>query len=666
MSDQNKARIGVFICHCGTNIAKMVDIERLKKYATLLPNVVAAYDYKFMCSDPGQNLITESIKKDKLDRVVVAACSPMMHEKTFQKAIQRAGLNKYMLQIANIREHASWVHDDIRYATKKAQALLAGAVKRARLHEELKDRKEHVHPATLIIGGGIAGIQAALDIANSGNKVFLVERGPAIGGHMAEFDKTFPTLDCSACILTPKMVDVGRHENITLITNSQVESVDGFVGNYDVRIKMYPRYVDIGKCINCGECWSKCPSWRVKKPSGNKKIIHDSITLGPPTSIYIPTMQPVPPAPIIDTKSCLHFQSGKCGICANICPTQAIDYSKEEEDIDIRVGNIIVTTGYKSFDPAKMPQYGYGRYPNVLSAIEFERMNCASGSTGGEILMENGDKPKTIGFVHCVGSRDENFNEYCSRVCCMYALKYAHLAKEKTGATVYDFYIDMRCFGKGYEEFYNRMLREEVRFIRGKVASVSDYAVSKEEEGKLVVTVEDTLIGRVRRVPLDMLVLCTAIEAAQGAEAVSKLIKLCQGKEGFFQEKHPKLAPVSTAADGIFIAGCCQGPKDIPDTVAQASAAAAQVLSSIAQGYVMIEGIGAEINEELCTGCKICNNLCPYGAIEYLEDKKVSKVNEVLCKACGVCVSACPSGAIKAKHFTDEQIFSEIEGVLHE
>jgi len=589
-----------------------------------------------------------------------------MHEKTFQKAIEKAGLNKYYLQIANIREHCSWVHEDKQLATEKAKAIVAGSISRASLLEELTDREEDMNQATLIIGGGIAGIQAALDIADAGKQVYLVERDPSIGGHMAQFDKTFPTLDCAACILTPKMVSVGQHPNIKLMTYSEVDKIDGYVGNFKVTVRKKARYVDTETCNGCGDCWNKCPAWRVQKPKEDKKVVHDAVTLGPPKSIFMPTLQSVPAVPVIDKESCIFFKTGKCKICVKVCEKNAIDHDMKETLEEVEVGNIIVTTGFKSFDAKRMPQFGYGQIPNVVSAIEFEKMNCASGSTNGEVLMQNGEKPKSIGIIHCIGSRDENYNAYCSRVCCMYALKFAHLVKEKTGAEVYDFYIDMRAFGKGYEEFYDRLLEEGVRFIRGKVASVTDFPTCKDEEGKVIITAEDTLIGKIRRIPVDMLVLCTALEAREDAPILARQIKLCQGKEGFFTEKHPKLAPVSTASDGIYIAGCCQGPKDIPDTVAQASAAASQVLSSLLKGKVAIEGVGAEIIEDLCTGCKICNNLCPYNAIEYIEDKKVSRVNEALCKACGTCVSACPSGAIKAKHFTDEQIMSEIEGVLHD
>ncbi len=426
-----------------------------------------------------------------------------------------------------------------------------------------------------------------------------------------------------------------------------------------------PFKVDSDKCIGCGSCAKVCPTGYIKVwASEEGKIVHRDITLGPNAAIYVPTMQAVPNKPVIDEESCIYFRKGTCKICAKICQSQAIDYEMKESSVDIEVGSIITTTGFQLFDPRKMMQYGYGRFDNVITSLEFERMNCAAGSTNGKVLMANGEEPKSIAIIHCIGSRDKNHHEYCSRVCCMYALKFAHLVKEKTGAEVYDFYIDMRSFGKGYEEFYNRLLEEGVRFVRGKAAAVTTYAIYPEEEGKLIIRCEDTLLARVRRIPVDMVVLCSAIEARADSPELARLLSLCHSKDGFFAEKHPKLAPVSTAIDGVFIAGCCQGPKDIPDTVAQASGAAAQALSLSVRGIIEIDSAVSKIDEEACTGCKVCNDLCPYHAIDYVEDKKVSRVNDALCKGCGTCASACPSGAIAAQQFNDKQVASEIRGVL--
>ena len=648
-------KIGVYICHCGTNIAGKVNIEELVKYASTLPYVTVAKDYKFMCSDPGQNLIVEDIKERKLNRVVVASCSPSMHEQTFRRACQEGGLNQYLFQMANIREHCSWVTEDEDSAISKAKAILAGAVYKAVYLEPLEVKKVKINPNTLIVGGGIAGIQAALEIAESGHKVYLVEKEPSIGGHMAQFDKTFPTLDCAACILTPKMVQVGQHPNITLLTYSEVESVSGYVGNFKVKIRKKARYVDVDRCNGCGECALKCP---IKVPS------EFDMNFGKRKAIYKPFAQGVPNVFTIDKEHCPKLLKDKCGLCEKICPAGAIDFKQTDEIIEVSVGAIIIATGFQIFDASQMPQYGYGRLNNVLSGLEFERLSSANGPTGGEILLKDGTEPKSVGILHCIGSRDDRFHHYCSRVCCMHSLKYAHLIKEKTEAEVYQFYVDMRCFGKGYEEFYNRLLEEGVRFVRGKAAEVTDFAVYKGEEGKLIVRCEDTAIGAIRRIPVDMVILANALEAREDAKEIARIFSINTGADGFFIEKHPKLAPISTTTDGVFIAGCCQGPKDIPDAVAQGAAAASEALSLIDRGEVEIEPYTSVINAELCSGCRTCIGVCPYSAIEFDEEKKVSVVNDALCKGCGTCVAACPSGAATAQHFTDKQIFSEIEGVL--
>ena len=653
-------RIGVYVCHCGTNIAGKVNIDEVVRFAEGLAGVELVRDYKFMCSDPGQAMIQKDIEGGLIDRVVVASCSPLMHENTFRKVCERCGVNPYLFTMANIREQCSWVHVDMGDSTAKAKALIAAAVSRTKFLEPLPKREVSINPRTLVIGGGIAGIQAALDLAEAGKEVVLVEREPSIGGHMAKFDKTFPTLDCSACILTPRMVQVGQHPNIKLMTYAELDEVNGYVGNFTVRVRNKARYVDPELCNGCGMCWEKCPGTRVPR-KGN---VHEKLSLGPTTSIYMPFMQAVPAVPVIDSGTCLYFQKGKCRVCESVCERKAIKYDMEDTFEEFEVGNIIIATGFRTFDPRVIKRYGYGALPNVMTSLDFEIMNCAAGSTSGAILMADGSEPKSIGIVHCVGSRDKHYNEHCSRVCCMYALKYAHLIKEKTNAEVFDFYIDMRCFGKGYEEFYDRLLGEDVRFVRGKVAEVSNVPVNVVEEGKLVISVEDTLVGVVRRVPVDMVVLCTGLESSAGLAEVATMCNVSVGKDGFIIEKHPKLGPVSTATDGVFIAGACQSPKDIPDTVAQASAASSAVLSMITRGTIEIESATAEINEKKCSGCRICNNLCPYLAITFDREKGVSVINEALCKGCGTCVAACPSNAIKAKHFANEQIFAEIEGLL--
>jgi heterodisulfide reductase subunit A len=653
-------RIGVYVCHCGSNIAGKVNIDEVVNFAKGLPNVAVVRDYKFMCSDPGQAMIEKDITAGAIDRVVVASCSPLMHENTFRKVCERSGVNPYLFAMANIREQCSWVHLDAAASTEKAKALIAGAVRRSTWLEPLEKRVVPINPRTLVIGGGIAGIQAALDLADAGKEVVLVEREPSIGGHMAKFDKTFPTLDCAACILTPRMVQVGQHSKINLLTYSEVAEVSGYVGNFKVKVREKARYVDSELCNGCGMCWEKCPGTRVPR-KGNA---HEKLSLGPTTSIYMPFMQAVPAVPVIDRNTCTYFQKGKCRTCEKVCERHAIKFEMEDTIHEFEVGNIIIAAGLQTFDPSIMKRYRYGILPNVVTALEFEMMNCAAGSTNGKIVLADGSEPKSIGIIHCIGSRDKDYHEYCSRVCCMYALKFAHLIKEKTSAEVFNFYIDLRCFGKGYEEFYDRLLGEDVRFIRGKVGEITDLPIHEGEQGKLVVRVEDTLVGVVRRIPVDMVVLCTGLEAPKGLPEVAKMCSVSIGKDGFLIEKHPKLGPVATATDGVFIAGACQSPKDIPDTVAQASAASSAVLSMITREKIEIEAATAEIDEEKCSGCRICNNLCPYLAIRFDEEKKVSVINEALCKGCGTCVVACPSNAIKAKHFDNRQILAEIEGIL--
>ncbi len=648
-------RIGVYICHCGSNIAGTVDVAEVSRFATDLDSVVAARDYRFMCSEPGQNLIKEDIKALGLNRIVVASCSPTFHEPTFRRVCQEAGINPYLFQMASIREQCSWVTEDHAEATEKAKALVSAAVRRVYYHQPLEVRQVPINPNTVVVGGGIAGMQAALKIADSGHKVYLVERTPSIGGHMAQLDKTFPTLDCSACILTPKMTLVGSHPHIELMTCSEVTEVSGYVGNFKVKIRKKARYVDEDKCTGCGLCQEKCP-WKV--PS------EFDLGLGKRKAIYTPFAQAVPNIPVIDTEHCAYFLKGTCRACEKFCEAKAINFEQQDEIIEVDVGNIILATGYDVFKPAGIYEYGYGNLVNVITSLEFERMVNSAGPTQGEVVLKDGSHPKSVAIIHCVGSRDKDYHEYCSRVCCMYSLKFSHLIREHVpGAQVYEFYVDIRAFGKGYEEFYNRVTDEGTVLIEARPSGITNVAKKPEEEGKLIVEyeLED---GPQCRQPVDMVILSVALEAQPDAEAVGRLFGVNRSADGFFLERHPKMDPVATMSDGIFVVGCCQGPKDIPDTVAQASAAAARVLSMISKGTVEIEAATAVINEEQCSGCRICALLCPFGAISFDGEKQVSQINEALCKGCGVCVAGCPSSAITGNHFTTEQIIAEIEGVL--
>ena len=653
-------RVGVYVCHCGTNIAGVVNVGEVSKWASdnlSDQGVVVARDYKFMCSSLGQELIQKDIKEQKLTRVVVAACSPHLHEKTFRNACKGADLNPYLCELVSIREQDSWVHTDKIAATEKAKAIISGGVARVIHHEPLEPLHVPIHPATLIVGGGIAGIQAALEIADAGFPVYLVEREPSIGGHMAQFDKTFPTLDCSACILTPKMVDVGNHTNITMLTYSEVQKVDGYVGNFAVTIKKRARYIKTEDCTGCGICWEKCP----------KKVIDDHFEagLGYRKAVYTPFPQAVPKYPVIDDINCTYFVKGTCKACEKFCPTNAIDFNQKDEILTVEVGNIILATGWDLFDARRVPNYGYGRLANVFTNMEFERLSNSAGPTGGNIVLRDGKTtPKSVGIVHCVGSRDKNYNNYCSAICCMQSLKFAHLVHEKTGATVYNFYIDIRTPAKAYDEFYQRIIEEGTLFVRGKVAEITDAARNPGEEGKLIVQVEDTLVGKQRRIPVDMVILSAGLEPRHDSKALAKTFGISCSADGWFIERHPKLDPVATMTEGVYIAGCVQGPKDIPASVVQGAAAAARILGKIQQKEIALEPVRATINEEQCSGCRICNTLCPFNAILFHEDRMVSEVNPALCQGCGTCVAACPAGAISGTGFSNEQILSQIDGLL--
>jgi len=650
-------KVGVYICDCGSNIAGKVNVPEVVEYAATLPYVTVAREYKYMCSDPGQELIQKDIKELGLNRVVVAACSPTMHEPTFRKAVADAGLNQFLFQMANIREHDSWVTEDPVEATEKAKHIVRAAVARVPYQVPLESIVVPMNANVLVVGGGIAGIEAALKLAQAGHHVTVVERSPSIGGHMAQFDKTFPTLDCSACILTPKMSALGKHPNIDLLAYSEVVEVDGYVGNFKVKVRKQPRYVDIDKCTGCAACTEVCVVAKV--PNEFNEGLDNR------RAAYIPFPQAVPLKATIDPQKCLYLTRGKCKqTCVGACGPEAIDFEQKEEFVDLEVGAIIVATGFEMFDAGREARYGYGRLDDVITSLEFERISNASGPTGGHILCKNGEKPRSVAILHCVGSRDENYNEYCSRVCCMYSLKFSHLIKEHIPeAEVYQCYIDMRCFGKNYEEFYKRLMNEGVTFVRGRAAEVMA-APKDNPDGRLLVTVEDTLLGVVRNLPVDMVILSSALESQADAKELSQTFGFGCGSAGFFIERHPKLEPVSTVTDGIFIAGCCQGPKDIPDSVAQAGAAAAGALALVDNETVSIEPTISYIDPERCSGCHICIGLCPHNAIQYNEELDAAQVIEAACKGCGVCVSACGSNVPEQRGFTDDQIFAEIEGAL--
>jgi len=647
-------KVGVYICHCGKNIAGVIDIKKVLEEVKKLNEVSITRDYMFMCSRTGQQLIIDDIKAGIVDRVVVAACSPTMHEETFMRALEEAGLNRFLFEMANIREQCSWVHyNDPEAATEKAIDIVKAAVKRVSKYEPFERGRLPVVKRALIIGGGIAGIRAALDIADAGIEVYLVEKSPSIGGKMAQLDKTFPTLDCSLCILTPLMNEVSKHRNIKLLTNSEVVDVKGRVGSFQVKIKRKARYVDVEKCVACGMCSEKCPV------SG----IPDDYNCGLSSrrAIYKPYPQAIPNAYVIDPEHCLKVTRGICGVCEKICPAKAIDFNDKDTEIDVEVGVIIIAIGYELMNPREITEYGYGKFKDVVTGLEFERICSAEGPTKGKIIkLSDGKEPKEIAIILCAGSRDERHLPYCCNIGCMAGLKHAYyIASSNPEIKTYIFYTDIRTYGKGYEEFYKR-IREmnNVYFIRGKPMEV------RFEEGKLTFEVFDMNVNELYKFRVDMIILETGlIPNPSSIDLVSKL-KIPRSADGFLLEAHPKLRPVNAPSRGIYICGCVQGLKDIPSSIAQASAAATEAIKLLIKGEVEAEPYIVEIDESKCSGCRICLSVCPYKAIKINAEKKVAEINIGACMGCGICASACPSKAIKQRKFTDESIIAAIDAIL--
>lgn len=664
------ARIGVFICHCGENISATVDVVKVAEKAGKLSGVAYSVDYKYMCSDPGQTMIIDAIKEHKLTGIVVASCSPRMHEGTFRKAAEKGGINPYLCEMANIREQVSWVHPKSDATTQKALDIVRTMVEKVKKNAALFPIKVPVTKTALVIGGGIAGIQAALDIANAGHQVIMVEKKPSIGGHMSQLSETFPTLDCSQCILTPRMVEVAQHPNITLYTYAEVEKVTGFVGNFDVTIKLKAKSVDHSKCTGCGTCWQKCPS----------KKIPDEFNegMGFRTAIYSPFPQAVPNKPVIDREHCNYFQKGKCGVCQKVCPAGAIDYNAQDEFLEVKVGAIVTATGFDLKHANFFPEYGYGQFKDVIDGMMFERLASASGPTAGEIRRpSDGKVPEKIVFVACAGSRDKAKGiEYCSKICCMYTAKHAMLYKHKKhDGDAYVFYMDIRAAGKDYDEFVRRAIEEDdVHYIRGRVSRIY------EKNGKLIVNGVDTLMnGEPVQIEADMVVLATAVIANSDAESVAQRMHISYNKHHFFAEAHPKLKPVETNTAGIMLAGACQGAKDIPETVSQASASASKVVGLFSSNEMTREPIIAVVNRQApptftsCTGCLLCMEVCPYHAIEREEIKDragnvikvAAKVNAGLCQGCGTCVAMCRNKSIDLQGFSNDQMMSEVMALLN-
>jgi heterodisulfide reductase subunit A len=654
------ARIGVFVCWCGSNIAGTVDVKAVTEAAAAFRGVAVTEQHKYMCSDPGQNLLRRAIREGNLTGLVVAACSPRMHETTFRRLAEQAGLNPYLVEIANIREQCSWVHDDRASATVKAIETVRMLVEKVRRNAPLERVRVPVTRRALVIGGGVAGIQAALDIVDAGIPVTLVERSASIGGRMAQLDETFPTLDCSQCILTPKMVELSQHPLATIYTYSEVEEVSGCIGSFDVRIRQKAKTVDHSKCTGCGVCMEKCPA---------DVTSEFECGLADRKAIYVPFPQAVPNKPVIDRDTCLRFVEGKCGACAGVCPAEAIDFDEEDRIVEDRFGAIIVATGYDLIDRGLYGEYGYGRIADVIDGLQFERMLSASGPTGGEVVKPStGEVPKTVVFVQCVGSRDESKGmPYCSRICCMYTAKHAMMFKHKVpDGKAYVFYIDVRAGGKGYEEFVTRAVDEDrVVYLRGRVSRIY------EKNDTIFVKGSDTVSAQQVEIRADLVVLATAVTASEGIRELARKLRIGFDRYGFLTEAHPKLRPIETNTPGVFLAGACQSPKDIPDTVSQASAAASKVLGLLSKQELVREPLIAHIDEQLCIGCFACEAICPYGAIERSIWKdpetgstvEVAKVNPGVCEGCGTCIPVCRPGAVDLQGYSDNQIYSEISAL---
>ncbi|MBQ4047706.1 MAG: CoB--CoM heterodisulfide reductase iron-sulfur subunit A family protein [Clostridia bacterium] len=659
-------RIGVFVCWCGTNIAGTVDVHAVAEALKLEPGVVFSTDYQYMCSQAGQQIISDAITEHKLTGIVVCSCSPRMHEATFRKTAEKAGLNPYMVEIANIREQCSWVHKEMPIGTEKAIMLAKAAVAKVSLNAPLIPGESPVTKRALVIGGGIAGIQTALDIADAGFPVDLVETKPTIGGKMAQLDKTFPTLDCAACILTPKMVDVAQHENIRIFSYSEVVEVGGFVGNFNVKIKKKARYVREELCTGCGLCTEKCPQ---------KKVANEfNLGMDNRRAIYIPFAQAVPKVATIDAAHCTMLKSGKCGVCSKVCTAGAIDYKQQDEYIEETYGAIVAATGFNPIDMGAFDEYAYSKSPDVITSLEFERLTNAAGPTGGKLLRpSDGKHPQKIVFVQCVGSRCSEAGkgkEYCSKICCMYTAKHAMLTRDKYPDTdVYVFYIDVRTPGKNFDEFYRRAVEEYgVHYIKGMVGKIEPVG------DKLKVQASDLLDNRQLKIDADLVVLAAAIEPDKSARPLATMLTASMDTNDFFTEAHPKLRPVESPTAGVFLSGTCQGPKDIPETVSQAGAAAAKVIGLLAKDRLTCNPCIAESDEMMCNGCSSCERVCPYGAIGYIDKefrmpdrtvkiRRVAKVNAAVCQGCGCCTVTCPSGAMDLKGFANKQIMAEVDAL---
>jgi heterodisulfide reductase subunit A len=646
-------RIGVYVCHCGLNIAGTINCGEVAEFAATLPNVIIAKDNRYTCSDQGQELIKSDIKEHNLNRVVVASCSPRLHEPTFRKTIEAAGLNKYLFEMANIREHCSWVHlQDKDAATEKAKDLVRAAVARAALLEPEVEAEVPILRKALVVGGGVAGIQAALDLADTGYEVYIVEKEPSIGGRMAQIDKTFPTMDCSICILAPKMSDVGHHPRIHLLTNSKVEEIKGYVGNFKVKVLEKPRYVT-EDCSACNDCSEACP---ITAPN------EFDIGLATRRAIYTPFAQAVPATYVIDREICLNKEGiMACDKCLKACERDAIDFDMKPKVVELEVGTIIVATGSDVYDPTSLRNYGYTQYPNVITSLEFERLINAGGPSAGNLMRPSDMKiPESVAFIQCVGSRSQKGNPFCSNVCCMNTIKDSLLIKEHwPNVKIFVLYVDIRAFGKGFEDLYRRAKEEGVQFIRGLPTEV----IEDQNTNNLWLIGENTLQKELYKINVGMVILSVGLEPRSDSDTIQRLFTLSRTTDGFFMEAHPKLRPVDTPTKGVFLAGCAESPKDIKDSVTQASASAARAGILMSQGKVTVEAITPNTIPDNCTTCGMCARVCPYNAILVDKENKHLEIIEAACSGCGTCGAECQFEALHMRHFTDAQILAQVDAL---
>ncbi len=659
--DKYSENIGVFICECGPNIKDAIDIEDLVTFVSSFENIALVKTFGLLCSDYGKEFLKKEIKEHNPGRVVIAACSPKEHEITFRKVLEDAGLNPFLLHIANIREQCAWVIKDRMKATQKAKAIINASIKRVAFQEPLERKEIECNPDVLVVGAGVAGISAALTLAQKNRKVFLVERKPCFGGKVALYQEVFPSMECASCMISPKLDEIMHNENIELLTFSEVEESLGYYGNFIFKIKKKARYVDLDTCIGCRACLAVCP---VKVKNEYNEDLDDR------RAIYIPYDGALPNAAVIDKEHCLHFAGKDCNACQEACPFGSINYNENDQFREINAGAAVLATGFDMFDLKQIEQYGYGKIANVLTSLEFERLLNSSGPTEGKILLKNGSPPEKIALVHCVCSRTEKYNEYCSGICCSNLLKFAHLINNKLPEVhIQEFYFDMCLPGKDSQHFFNERSRQkkiDLIHLKNPDSIVIDQKDGDHKDGNILIKYND-VNGKLNIATADMVILAQAQTGSKSAKDLADIFDIPVDKYGFFIEEHRKLSPVSTTIKGILIAGCAQGPKDIQSSVAQGMAAAGKILSGLIPGEKLeLEAMTSIVDNEICSGCKICIGLCPYKAISFSKDAKTVLINEVLCRGCGNCSSACSGGAISARHYTDEQISAELQGMLHE